>query len=73
MKFALFIGEKGAKISANGQTCGWSENGLFNPKSMEEEAILLYCKMYNVNTKCMYAYNKKDGYHKMNRKVCCYL
>ena len=37
--FALFIAEKGAKISASGQTCGQRrKKGLFNPKSREEQA-----------------------------------
>ena len=41
--FALFIAEKGAKISASGQTCGQRrKKGLFNPKSREEQAHYVY-------------------------------
>ena len=41
--FALFIAEKGAKISASGQTCGQRRKmGLFNPLSREEQAHSLY-------------------------------
>ena len=41
--FALFIGNKSAKISPSGQTCGQRRKmGLFNPESREEQAHCIY-------------------------------
>ena len=43
--FALFITQKGVKISASGQTCGQVRKmGLFNPRSREEQARYVYCE-----------------------------
>ena len=43
MKFALFIANNSAKISASGQTCGQERKmGLFNPQSREEQAHYVY-------------------------------
>ena len=44
-KFACFIAENKAKISASGQTCGQVRKmGLFNPKNREEQAHYVYCE-----------------------------
>ena len=41
--FALFRARNSAKNSASGQTCGQvRKKGLFNPRSREEQAHLLY-------------------------------
>ena len=41
--FALFVAKNSAKISASGQTCGQVRKmGLFNPRSMEEQARCVY-------------------------------
>ena len=42
-QFALFIGNKSAKISVSGQTCGQVRKmGLFNLQSREEQAHYVY-------------------------------
>ena len=44
-QFALFIAEKGAKISVSGQTCGQRRKmGLFNSERRGEQARYVYCE-----------------------------